>query len=278
MAPEHPIVQVRQGMAVHTSDEQPLGTVAQVWYGTDPTAPDAAGTEAVVEGLEVYQGGGMHRVLYVPVGAIADGPAGQVTLNVDAATVTAQEWATVPAWSATTPSGLQLAPPFVTPPLAIIDLPADARHATYRRTPKELIVLHATAGTDSRRWLSTDPNSSVSAHRLIAKDGTIYKIVPDEFVAHHVGRSRLGALPQYQGLNEEALGIELENLNTGTDPYPLPQLHACVRQVVEWWGAYGFLPLLYHRQIDTLGKTDPRGFPRAEFDHAVVAYLQEVLR
>ena len=40
MAPEQAIGQARTGMEVRTADGHTLGTVAQVWYGTDPTAQD----------------------------------------------------------------------------------------------------------------------------------------------------------------------------------------------------------------------------------------------
>ena len=87
MAPKTIIGHVRPGMTVHTWDGQKLGTVAQVWYGTDPTAQDPQCDEAVCSRLEVYHGVVVHRVLYVPCSALATVAAGHVTLNVDAATV-----------------------------------------------------------------------------------------------------------------------------------------------------------------------------------------------
>jgi hypothetical protein len=45
---------------------------------------------------------------------------------------------------------------FVTPPLNIIDLPADAGHTGKVRPLNQIrgIVIHSTEGTDSRAWLS----------------------------------------------------------------------------------------------------------------------------
>ncbi|HEX6293422.1 MAG TPA: N-acetylmuramoyl-L-alanine amidase [Herpetosiphonaceae bacterium] len=143
---------------------------------------------------------------------------------------------------------------FATPPLAITDLPT--KHTYGVLTPR-LIVIHATAGTDSREWLVENPEG-LSIHRLIQKDGTIYKMADDLVSCGHVGRS---ALWGNRWLNKIALGIELENRNNGRDPYPTAQVEACAAQVVEWLGRFGPLPVVGHYQVDTLGKTDPKGFP-----------------
>lgn len=111
MAPEHAIVQARAGMAVRTADGQHLGTVAQVWYGTDPTAQDPACNAAVCSRLEVYHGVVVHHVLYVPASAIAEVAGGHVTLNVDAATVNEQAWGIAPPWIATAQTGRHPEPP-----------------------------------------------------------------------------------------------------------------------------------------------------------------------
>lgn len=160
---------------------------------------------------------------------------------------------------------------FATPPLAIVDYPADKNHKGGPLINPRLIVLHATAGTNSREWLAKTSSGErlASIHRLISKDGTIYKIVPDDLIAFHVGFSMLG---NDTNLNDNALGIELENLNSGTDPYPLAQLQSCAKQIVEWWGAYGYLPLLAHAQVDTRGKTDPRGFDWPLFYRLIDTY------
>ena len=105
MAPEQAIGQVRTGMEVRTADGHKLGTVAQVWYGTDLTAQDPECDAAVCSRLEVYHGVMVHHVLYVPARAIAEVAGGHVTLNVDAATVNEQAWGTEPPWIATAQTG-----------------------------------------------------------------------------------------------------------------------------------------------------------------------------
>jgi N-acetyl-anhydromuramyl-L-alanine amidase AmpD len=164
---------------------------------------------------------------------------------------------------------------FKTAPLPIKDLPANSGHLTPGILVPKVIILHATAGSDSREWLTTNPRSVVSIHRLIMKDGLIYKIAENREICNHVGFSQIG---RRRNLNPIALGIEFENLNDGKDPYPMLQLDAGAAQVVEWWGQYGFLPMLPHSMVDapeTSGgtKTDPRGFPWQLFNERIWVHL-----
>lgn len=170
---------------------------------------------------------------------------------------------------------------FPTSPLPIIDHPADSIHCCgVTRLGYRWIVIHATAGTNSLDWLSTTSPASnpVSIHRLIAKDGTIYKIVPDDKTAYHAGYAQVGPLPgQGQTMNNWSLGIELENLNNGTDPYPAAQLDRAADQVVEWIGAYGMIPVVAHSWID-IRKTDPRGFDWSGFYQRIWQRLKVIAR
>jgi N-acetylmuramoyl-L-alanine amidase len=164
---------------------------------------------------------------------------------------------------------------FTTEPMPIIDLPADRWHFTDKMLNPRIIILHATAGVDSRDHLTTTSKNLVSCHRLIMKDGTQYKIVQDNRIAHHAGFSRIG---NDIDLNPIAFGIELENLNNGRDPYPTNQINVCARLIVEKWGGWGFTPVLPHSIVDTMGKTDPAGFPWHLLWHACNAYLQQSYR
>lgn len=151
---------------------------------------------------------------------------------------------------------------FSTPALDIVDLPADRGHYSdgVHLVPRR-IVLHATAGKDSRAWLSRTSNPPVSVHRLIRRDGRIYKIVADEHVAYHVGFATLFPYPG-RGLtsaNYTSLGIELENDNTSKEGYTAAQVASAVLQVVEWFGKFGYLPVVSHADLDSR-KSDPHGF------------------
>lgn len=72
------------------------------------------------------------------------------------------------------------------------------------------LVIHYTGGSSaagSIAWF-LDPASKVSAHLVIARDGTVTQVVPFDREAWHAGNSQWGALT---GLNRHSIGIELDN-------------------------------------------------------------------
>ncbi|MBA4118091.1 MAG: N-acetylmuramoyl-L-alanine amidase [Candidatus Puniceispirillum sp.] len=60
----------------------------------------------------------------------------------------------------------------------------------------------------------------VSAHYVIAEDGEIFQLVPEEMAAWHAGTSYWGA---YEGLNTWSIGIELVNPGHGPRYHPFPE-------------------------------------------------------
>lgn len=90
----------------------------------------------------------------------------------------------------------------------------------------ELIVIHYTAMptcADARDRLC-DPVAEVSAHWLIDRDGAVEALVPEEARAWHAGAGEWAG----QGdVNSRSIGIEL--VNTGTEPFPEPQMAALER-------------------------------------------------
>ena len=164
---------------------------------------------------------------------------------------------------------------FHTDPLEIVDVypPATTEHYSNDRLGFEHIYLHGTGGTDSAAWLSTTSKPPVSAHRLIRRNGQIVKIVDDRFVAFTQGFGHMEGI--HFNLNRIALSIELENLNDGKQPFTQAQLISCAKQVVEWHGLYGTLPILYHHYVENDKPFCPRNFPRFIFDRY---YFQELKR
>lgn len=161
-------------------------------------------------------------------------------------------------------------PIFTTQPINIIDLPADARHTggTRALSAIEVIILHTTEGYDSRAWLSTDPNSVVSIHRLIQRTpynpttryGGHYKILADDKIANQAGFGTIGNHRPGgpHNLNTIALGIELERQKgEGITAYQYDQ---ATLQVAEWWGLYGFKAILSHMIVDPDRRSDPVNF------------------
>lgn len=162
---------------------------------------------------------------------------------------------------------------YQTAPLAITDKPADANHITDLRANRPtMIVIHATAGTDSLDWLTTDPRSQVSVHRLIERSGRIYKLADDFTRCNHAGLAKQCFIPHKGSgnVNTRSLGIELENRNDGIQQYTAEQYVACADQCVEWWGRFGYLPIVGHGWIDPR-KDDPRAFDWQTFMGLVVA-------
>src|SRR3990167_6933791 len=87
------------------------------------------------------------------------------------------------------------------------------------------VILHATARSgivSPLEWL-TSPQSKVSAHYLIGKDGKIYQLVDDEDIAWHAGISYWRGK---ENVNTFSVGIELVNANDGKDSYPQAQIDA----------------------------------------------------
>lgn len=138
-----------------------------------------------------------------------------------------------------------------------------------------MIVVHATAGKKAGdiQTLTNDKvplKKRVSCHYYITKDGTIYQLVDDSDAAWHAGAS------SWMGLDSEdiqliSIGIELENLNDGVDPYPDVQYRALValtRDLVNRHRIPGEM-LVRHVDIAPKRKTDPRGFPWQRFKQDV---------
>lgn len=130
-----------------------------------------------------------------------------------------------------------------------------------------MLVIHATAGSarSSLAWL-TNPAAKVSAHFVIDKAGKVYQLVPDDLAAWHAGRASWRGTT---AVNECSLGIELENSDSGRDPYPPAQLDALQALCREKIAQYGIPMENVVRHLDVAvprgRKSDPAGFDWAGF-------------
>lgn len=100
----------------------------------------------------------------------------------------------------------------------------------------ELIVLHYTAMHSAQAALQRlcDPVAEVSAHYLIAEDGTLCSLVAEDQRAWHAGAGAWGGRAD---VNSRSIGIELAN--TGAQPFPEPQmaaLEALLPGIMTRWG------------------------------------------
>src|SRR5512133_3766674 len=75
---------------------------------------------------------------------------------------------------------------------------------------KAFIIIHFTAGASLQAavsWL-IDPNSKVSSHLVIGRNGDVVQLLPFNTVGWHAGVS---TWKQYSNLNPYSIGIELDN-------------------------------------------------------------------
>jgi N-acetylmuramoyl-L-alanine amidase len=90
-----------------------------------------------------------------------------------------------------------------------------------------MVVLHYTAMTSAEAAIGrlSDPQAEVSAHYLVAEDGRIVAMVPEEARAWHAGVSAWGRVSD---VNSHSIGIELANPGplAGGPPFPAAQMAA----------------------------------------------------
>ena len=93
----------------------------------------------------------------------------------------------------------------------------------------DMVVLHYTAmaGAAAADRLC-DPAAEVSAHYLVAADGAVLALVPEELRAWHAGASAWGGTSD---INSRSIGVELDNPghHLGYPPFPEPQMAALER-------------------------------------------------
>jgi N-acetylmuramoyl-L-alanine amidase len=98
-----------------------------------------------------------------------------------------------------------------------------------------LIVIHYTAmdSAAAARDRLCDPEAEVSSHYLIANNGEILRLVPEDRRAWHAGA---GEWAGQSDVNSRSIGIELDN--TGAHPFSEPQMRALetlLRQIMTRW-------------------------------------------
>jgi len=74
----------------------------------------------------------------------------------------------------------------------------------------KIIVIHYTGMQSERESVSRlcNPKSKVSSHFMISQNGRAYRLVQDNQIAWHAGKSCWG---KYKNLNKNSIGIELVN-------------------------------------------------------------------
>ncbi len=120
--------------------------------------------------------------------------------------------------SPTTPGGKFTKP-------AVISAPSPNQNSR-GGTKIDTIVMHHTASNNGSADLSwmRNPQSKVSAHYMVDRDGKIYQLVGDDKRAWHAGKGELHGVPT--DINSRSIGIEIVNDGSGKTPFTDAQYKA----------------------------------------------------
>ena len=140
----------------------------------------------------------------------------------------------------------------------MIELPSP-NHAA-RQSAVDVLVLHYTEMPldESLKILRDDkrPNR-VSTHYVLAEDGTAYRLVPEDRVAWHAGRSYWRGR---EALNGTSIGIEIVNLHGDRHDYPDVQITALIGLCLDIIGRHPAIEprnVVGHSDIAPKRKDDP---------------------
>jgi N-acetylmuramoyl-L-alanine amidase len=129
-----------------------------------------------------------------------------------------------------------------------------------RDAPITILVLHYTGMADAASAIErlADPVAKVSSHYLVAEDGQIVRMVPEEKRAWHAGKSHWRGL---DALNAHSIGIEIVNPGheLGYRPFPDAQIDALIPLVSDIMKRHGITRgnVVGHSDIAPARKQDP---------------------
>jgi N-acetylmuramoyl-L-alanine amidase len=144
--------------------------------------------------------------------------------------------------------------------MTIVDLPSPNHAPRPADAVVDVLVLHYTELPleESLEILRDDRRAHrVSAHYLLAEDGTLYRLVPEDRVAWHAGRSHWRGR---EALNATAIGVEIVNLHGDQHDYPSAQIAALIelcRGILARHPAIAPCNVVGHSDIAPKRKIDP---------------------
>jgi len=142
--------------------------------------------------------------------------------------------------------------------MTIIDNPSP--NFDDRSLPVSMIVLHYTGMQSAEAAIArlTDPEAKVSAHYLVAEDGTVLRMVAEDKRAWHAGKSHWRDIDDVNGAS---IGIEIVNPGHefGYRPFADEQVDAVIRLVADIKDRYAITRgnVVGHSDIAPARKQDP---------------------
>jgi N-acetylmuramoyl-L-alanine amidase len=124
----------------------------------------------------------------------------------------------------------------------------------------DTIVLHASAGKSDAgdvSWIAS-PQSGISYHVLVGRDGRVYRFVDPRHQAYHAGVS------EFRGrkfCNRYSIGVAFANRHDGVEPLTKPQMDAMRTVLRELCAAYPIKHITTHAAVSPGRKTDPLKTP-----------------
>ena len=129
-----------------------------------------------------------------------------------------------------------------------------------RRGKIRLIVLHCDASPSEQATLDwcARPESKVSYHALIHRDGWVSRMVPDERRAWHAGKALWNGVTD---VNSISLGLAFACRHDGQEKLTAAQLDIAQAVVQYWAQRYDIEAVVGHRDVAPARKTDPYRAP-----------------
>lgn len=137
---------------------------------------------------------------------------------------------------------------------------ASPHHSSRGVAVPRYIVLHADVSpreASTISWLQ-HPDSQVSYHILVHRDGTTTRFVPDARSAWACGKSEWGGLV---GLNRHSLSLAFANRHDGKEPLTAAQIATAAAWCDHWRTVYPITDVLTHADISPSRKSDPHHIP-----------------
>ena len=142
---------------------------------------------------------------------------------------------------------------------SIVPMPYPVGTINFNLRKPDFVVIHHTAQDSIQQTLRTFTlvRTQVSAHYVIAKDGSVYHMLNDYLRAWHAGIASWG---NNKDINSSSIGIELDN--NGFEPFTMPQITSLLHLLTNLKKKYNIPAenFIGHGDIAPKRKDDPNPF------------------